>query len=325
MLKLVKAQGQGIVSDGGRWGHQHQGVPLGGVLDDFSFQVGNLALGNPANSACLELMGRFDFVCASACTVFLANRGAVGLLNGQPVSSGRVLVLQEGDVLRLQPPRLGFWNLLCMQGGVQVPLVLGSRSTCLAAGFGGLQGRALSVGDEILPGPECAASLSPECCLAMPLAWPVDGQELSMPVLPGPELDELTDESRHHFISQPFRLGLQSSRMGYRLEQDEAHRLNLARPLGLNSHAVHPGIVQLPPSGQPVVLLSEAQVTGGYPRIASIPASALWKLAQLGTGQLVHWQLLDEQGASLLLKQRERELMKYMAAIETNRSATHVD
>ena len=100
MLKVVRAQGQGIVSDLGRWGYQHEGVPIGGVLDPFSFGLGNLALGNAVNSACLELMGQFDFVCAKPCQVLFANRGAQALLNNKSVLCGQVLTLQEGDVLR---------------------------------------------------------------------------------------------------------------------------------------------------------------------------------------------------------------------------------
>ena len=88
----------------------YEGVPVGGVLDAFSYTVGNRALGNADNAACLELMGQFDFVCAKPCRVVLANRGAHAQLNNQSVWCGQVICLQEGDVLRTQPPGLGFWN-----------------------------------------------------------------------------------------------------------------------------------------------------------------------------------------------------------------------
>ncbi|MCR2746861.1 biotin-dependent carboxyltransferase family protein [Limnobacter parvus] len=324
MLKLVKAQGQGIVSDKGRWGYQYQGVPVGGVLDEFSFAVGNLALGNPENAACLELMGQFDFVCGKPCQVFLANRGAQALLNNKPVLGGRVLKLQEGDLLRTKPPWLGFWNMLCVQGGVNVPLVMGSRSTCLPAGFGGYLGRALQVGDEIHAGDKFTATLVSEVRLGLPTASLDPTKCLQVRCLAGPEFDALTEESKQVFVSQAFMLGQQSSRMAYRLES-AGSVLSMKHPLSLRSNAVHPGMVQLPPSGQPIVLLSDAQVTGGYPRIASVLASELWKFAHLGGGQGVHWVLVDAAQATRLQLQHEQETRRYHHAIESNNSENYVD
>lgn len=324
MLKVVKAQGQGLVSDAGRWGYQHEGVPVGGVLDPFSFTVGNWALGNHDNMACLELMGQFDFVCAKPCRVFLANRGAKALLNNKPVLCGKILNLQEGDVLRTQPPGLGFWNMLCLQGGVDVPLVMGSRSTCLAAGFGGSQGRALQVGDEIHAGHVFTSAIAEQLRLALPLATTDSTGRLVVHCLAGSEFELLTEDSQHLFCTQTHLLGDQSSRMGYRLEGVLA-TLSFKRAMTLRSHAVHPGLVQLPPSGQPVVLLSECQVTGGYPRIAAVLSCDLWKFAHLVSGQGVHWVVVDAAQAQRLQLQHDKELRRYHHVIESSDHQSHVD
>ncbi|WP_334120759.1 biotin-dependent carboxyltransferase family protein [Limnobacter sp.] len=325
MLKLVKAQGQGIVSDAGRWGCQHEGVPVGGVLDVFSYTVGNRALGNADNAACLELMGQFDFVCAKPCTVLFANRSAHAQLNNRQVVSGQVLVLQVGDVLRTLPPSLGFWNMLCLRGGVDVPVVMGSRSACIPAGFGGFQGRALQVGDEIHAGDLHSVScLDPAVRLAMPLAVGDSAKPLLVHCLPGPEFESLGKESRDLFQTQLHVLGSQSSRMGYRLNGVKAP-LVLKEALSLRSHAVHPGMVQLPPSGQPLVLLSESQVTGGYPRIASVLGCDLWKFANLGTGQSVQWLVVDAVQAMRAQLIHDKELERYQYAIESGVSENHDD
>ena len=315
MLKVVKAQGQGLVSDCGRWGYQHEGVPVGGVLDRFSFAVGNQALGNAENAACLELMGQFDFVCAKPCRVLLANRGAQALLNGRPVLCGQVVHLQEGDLLRTLAPFLGFWNMLCVQGGVDVPLVMGSRSTCAAAGFGGYQGRALQVGDELHAGEIQNNSLRFRGRLAMPLALREEAEALTVHCLAGPEFEALTSHSQTMFSTQIYAMGIQSSRMGYRLEGVH-EKLALKQALSLRSRAVHPGIVQLPPSGQPFVLLSEAQVTGGYPRVASVLSCELWKFAQLGSGQGVHWVIVDLSFAKKLQIKHDKEREIYRHVIQ---------
>lgn len=329
MLKLVRAQGQGIVSDTGRWGFQHEGVPVGGVLDSFSYALGNLALGNPQGAACLELMGQFDFVCAKPCRVFLANRGANALVNNKRVWCGVAIDLQEGDLLRTQPPSIGFWNLLCLGGGVNVPLVMGSRSTCIPAGFGGLQGRALLVGDEIHAGrvkaePPKFQTNKCEKRLAMPVANTDSTGCMPIHCLAGPEFQGLTAQSRELFLSQIHVLDLQSSRMGYRLEGMQG-KLEFKQSVSLRSHPVHPGMVQLPPSGNPVVLLCEAQVTGGYPRIASVLSCELWKFAQLGLGQGVHWVVVDADSALLLLAGHNRQMEAYHHVIERNSSQSDVD
>lgn len=324
MLKVVRAQGQGIVSDSGRWGYQHEGVPIGGVLDAYSFHLGNLALGNFHNAACLELMGEFDFVCAKPCRVLFANRGARAFLNGKSLLCGQLVELQEGDLLRTRPPHLGFWNILCVQGGVDVPEIMGSRSTCLAAGFGGFEGRALLVGDELHFSRHFSRSISPGIRLAMPLACCDHSARLVLHLLPGPEFFELNESSQNLFTHQCFSLGTQSSRMGYRLENSQSPLL-LKQAVSLHSHVVHPGVVQLPPGGHPVVLLCEAQVTGGYPRLGSVPTCDLWKLSQLGLGQSVSWVVIDDQQAQCLYLEHELERRRYQHAIEYSGATTDVD
>lgn len=324
MLEVIKAQGQGFVSDSGRWGYQHQGVPVGGVLDAWSYSIGNLALGNPASAACLELMGQFVFVCTQRGKVILANRGVQATLNSKRVYCGQVLHLQEGDVLDIKPPSLGFWTLLCMQGGVDVPIVMGSRSTCLAAGFGGFEGRALQVGDGLRAGEEFQSAVQEDIRMAMPLAPQNEAGALFVHCLPGPEFEALKPHSRQLFEQQTYTLGQQSSRMGYALKGAHA-TLELSASLSMRSHAVHPGIVQLPPGGTPVVLLCEAQVTGGYPRIASVLACELWKFAQLGSGQGVHWVLVDAAQATRLQHRHNTEMGRYHHVIESNRGKSHVD
>lgn len=318
MLKVIKAQGQGLVSDSGRWGYQHQGVPVGGVLDSFSYTVGNRALGNLDKAACLELMGQFVFVCTQPGKVFLANRGAQATLNSKVVYCGQVLYLQEGDVLVIKPPHLGFWTLLCIQGGIDVPMVMGSRSTCLAAVFGGFEGRALQAGDCLKAGSEFQPAVRQGIRLAMPLALRNGAGELPVRCLPGPEFEALNPDSLQLFEQQAYTLGQQCSRMGYALQAQHSP-LQLSGSLSLRSHAVHPGIVQLPPRGNPVVLLCESQVTGGYPRLACVLASELWKFSQLGPGQSVHWVVVDAAQAKRLQHQHNNEIRRYHHVIESNR------
>jgi 5-oxoprolinase (ATP-hydrolysing) subunit C len=320
VLKVVRAQGQGLVSDGGRFGLQGQGVPVGGVLDAFSYRIANAALGNPPGLAALELMGKFEFVCTESVELILGSRASHASLDGRVLHDGQVYTLQAGDVLHVNPARVGFWTLLCVRGGFDVPPVLGSRSTCLAAGFGGYEGRALQVGDTLPIGntAHCAPALKQSKRLSLPFA--VDQNNvLRVACVAGPEFDCLTEESRHAFANTLFDFNIQSSRMGFRLDP-ACGPMGFSLAKSWRSVAVQPGIVQMPPGGRPVVLLSEAQTTGGYPRVASVLSSDLWKLAQFGPDVRLQFEWVSRQAACERNRSHAKDWMFYQQVIEN-----HVD
>lgn len=320
MLKVVKAQGQGFVSDAGRFGFQGQGVPVGGVLDTFSYRIGNAALGNPEGLAALELMGKFEFVCTQGFDLILASRGSNASLDGHLLQDGRVYTLQAGDVLRVNPTQVGFWTVLCVRGGIDVDAVLGSRSTCLAAGFGGYEGRVLQVGDDLPIGSaaRCTPALGTHKRLSLPFAVDAGGV-LRVACVAGPEFDWLTEESKQAFANTSYGFNIQSSRMGYHLTP-ACGPMKFSQASSIRSCPVQPGIVQMPPSGLPVVLLSEAQTTGGYPRVVSVLGCDLWKLAQFGPGVQLQFELVSMGDACELNAKHANEWMLYQQVIQN-----HVD
>ncbi len=320
MLKVVKAQGQGFVSDAGRFGYQSQGVPVGGVLDGFSYRIGNAALGNPQGTAALELMGKFEFVCTQGVELILPSRGSNASLDDRTLKDGQVYVLQAGDVLRVNPTHVGFWTLLCVRGGFDVPPVLGSRSTCLAAGFGGYEGRALQVGDELPIGDtaRCTPPLAYSKRLSLPLAVS-EYSVLHVACVAGPEWDCLTEQSRHAFSTTLYSFNVQSSRMGYRLDP-ACGPFELSAITSIRSCPVQPGMVQMPPSGVPVILLSEAQTTGGYPRVACVLDCDVWKLAQFRPGVQLQFELVSMDDACDLNAKHAKDWMLYQQVIKD-----HVD
>ncbi|WP_370262503.1 biotin-dependent carboxyltransferase family protein [Limnobacter sp.] len=314
MLKVIKAKGVGLVSDLGRWGHQSQGVPVGGVLDPVALAVGNWALGNQDSAACLELMGQFELLCSEPCLVLMASAGAMFAVNRRAGFAGRVYHLTEGDVLNVQGCAHGLWNILCVAGGVDVPLVLGSRSTCLPARFGGMEGRALLPGDVLPCGQSQGQSLHTRATLAMPGFYIQPRGPLPLPVLPGPEWEALGGAVQQALLGLPYTVVADSGRMGYRLRASGGALTPTS--LSVRSHAVLPGLLQWTPQGQPIVLMCEAQVTGGYPRLGVVPSCALWKLAYRVPGQAVQFELVSLEQCLALQAAHERFLSQYRHAIE---------
>ncbi|MGH8579186.1 MAG: biotin-dependent carboxyltransferase family protein [Gammaproteobacteria bacterium] len=275
MIEVIRAGLLTTVQDLGRSGYRQLGVGHGGALDPLALTVGNRLVGNEANTAGLEItvgsVVRLGFHISASIALTGANVSAD--LDGEPVWHGWRTRVREGQTLTLAAPRFGMRAYLAIAGGIDVPPVLGSRSTDLNAGFGGLAGRALQDGDSLPLG------------RATP---PTGRQGIKLPdwdmfarAIPGPEYDSFKREAQQVFWQAEWKVSAQSNRMGYRLR---GPALTYANPRELLSHAVLPGTVQVPPNGQPIVLLADAQTTGGYPRIATVIEADLWKLAQVRLG-----------------------------------------
>lgn len=311
MLKLIRASGLATIQDSGRWGYLSQGVPVCGVLDHLSFRMANLALANPENAACIEFMGRFDWVCAQPCVVMLASRHGRLTVNKREISSGLSVLLQDGDIIQIESQPYAPWGLLCMGGGVQVPLVLGSRSTCVVAGFGGYLGRTLRSGDVVCAGESVTPiPFNPKPRLALPSSVGEEPQVLRF--IPGPEFGALSVTAQTEFTTQTYRVSSQASRMGYRLD---GVPLDSGELRSGPSYVAQPGLIQLPPSGFPIVLLADAQATGGYPRIGTVIQADLWKFAHWGSGQALKFAAVGLEDAQHALKKQERELMRLKVAL----------
>lgn len=282
------------VQDLGRRGHRAAGVPLGGAMDTFALRLANLLVGNPENTAALEftLLGpEFEF---SAETIVAAGGGDFGAVPlWQPVR------VRAGERLKFGPARTGCRGYLAIVGGFEVAPVLGSRSTYLRAAFGGHEGRALRDGD-VLRAPDLARQVVGR--------WHIDGRILpgyspapTVRVLRGAQADEFGAE----LFNTEFEVTPRSDRMGVRLA---GPALGRATAGDLVSSTVVPGTVQVPPDGQPIVLMADAQTIGGYPQIAHVIGVDLPLVAQLRPGDTLHFSEVTLAEAHELAHTRERVL-----------------
>jgi KipI family sensor histidine kinase inhibitor len=315
LLRVVAAGPLTTVQDGGRAGYEEFGVPAGGALDEVSYRVANRLAGNDPAAAVLEVTGGGLMIEAmEPVRIALAGADLAARVNAEPFPPGTQRMLHAGDRLALERPRSGLRAYLAVEGGVAVPTVLGSRSTCLAAGFGGLDGRALRAGDVIAAYP--GRGLPPPEQEIPPRLRAFAGSEVTLRVTPGPQSNWLSSEAWAAFLGQDYTIGPASDRMGLRLEGCRPVASDLTE---LVSEGVPPGAVQLLPSGQPVLLLADRQTTGGYPKPAVVAAVDLPAAAQLLPGARVRFLLIGVASARRLLEERDRLLASWAGKVRNFR------
>lgn len=321
------------VQDLGREGLRQLGICPGGALDTLALRLANRLVGNPEGAAGIELtMGNAELRFESDTRIALMGDDFGARLDGMPLYAGWSVPVRAGQSLKFgganATGRAGLRSWLAVAGGIDVPPVMGSRSTDLKAGFGGLGGRALKKGDRLPLG----ASPLTEAQRARrafgvhgPDPWRDEGADAPVApacddgarvlrVMAGPEAHQFTAASRAAFHAAAWRITPQSNRMGSRLEGPALQRTATGDML---SAGVVPGTVQVPPSGQPIILMGDAQTTGGYPRIAVVIRADLWKLAQAPLGGLLRLVEVDAAAALTAWQSQQR----YLASVDQGLAA----
>jgi antagonist of KipI len=296
------------VQDLGRSGLLGYGVPFCGGMDQFSLVAANLIVGNEPGCACLETTIVGPALEALRETQ-LAVTGAECFprVNAENVSMWRTLSLEKGDVLSFGSVRSGCRAYLSVRGGVDVPVVLGSRSTFVRGGFGGLGGRVLRNGDVI------------GCFEAAPLRTEFSFPEKLLPsfadcvearVVLGPQEDMFTETGMSAFLSGLFRITSEADRMGYRLD---GPRVTHRKSADIVSDALLPGAVQVPQDGRPIVVMRDAQTTGGYSKVGVVISPDLSVLGQAKPGGSVRFSKVSVDEA----QQRSREFLKLLNSLSS--------
>lgn len=314
MITVLKPGLQASVQDLGRPGLRHLGVGLSGAMDRLSLAVGNCIVRNPPDVAGLELtMPPAQIRFESACAIALTGADCAAHLDEVPVGRGRRIAVRGGQTLDITAARAGIHVYVCISGGIDVPPVLGSRSTDLQAGLGGLDGRPLRPGDTlkiraVAAAPAKAAARSdPDQGAAAPVAVLLPEMKGVIRVMRGPEFEEFDVAARDDLLQSLWTVTPQSNRMGYRMLGATLSRRTTRQ---LNSHAVFPGVIQVPDGGAPIVLMADAQATGGYPKIATVIAADLWRLAQVRPGNTIGFELVTRAQAHQAWQKQQQYLMR---------------
>lgn len=311
MIEIVKPGLQTTIQDGGRSGYQAYGVPVCGAMDWQALALANILAGNPWDEAALEVCALGPTILFRQDAVFaLAGADFSACLNGQPLASNQAFLAHEGDLLEMGACKCGFRGYLSVAGGFDIPAVMESRSTCLSAGFGGFQGRALKAGDLIL--------------LRTPQVWLRDlpGRQIcwshipnaSVRVVLGPQQEAFSQEGLDTFFSSEYRLGNQYDRMGCRLEGSPIALKENASP-NIISDGVVMGSIQVP-NGQPIIMMADRQTTGGYVKLGTVITADLPLMAQKRPGDTVQFQCVTVQQGQFARRDCIRRLKNLQEELE---------
>jgi antagonist of KipI len=305
VLRVIKPGMLTTIQDAGRWGFQARGVPVAGPMDPVSHRLANALVGNVREAAALEitLLGpELEFEDERLVAVTGAEFEIT--LDGKAVRGNAPFVVTAESRLRFGERRRGARAYLAISSGIAVSPMLGSRSTHLVSAMGGAAGRALAAGDRLPLGDPRkveGAVLAPQ-----PAAVPLPERHARLRVLPGPQRDYFSGDALEVLQSAPYAIGQNSDRMGYRLE---GPRLTHARGADIISDATPLGVLQVPASGQPILLMADRQTTGGYPKIATVISADVAVAGQLGPADTISFAVCTPAEAMAALIAQERALM----------------
>jgi biotin-dependent carboxylase-like uncharacterized protein len=301
------------IQDLGRIGYQDVGVPRSGPIDRVSLALANALVGNPPDAPCLEILlqGPTLKVLAESVRVALAGCGAaleVRSANPRRIGAGQSVRLVRGEVLKIGSFGDSVCGYLAIEGGLAVPRVLGSASTYVRGGIGGFHGRRLQPRD-VLDLKLGAVGEGPERALARPLDLRLNDP---IRVVLGPQTDYFTDVAMRTFLSSDYVVSTQADRMGYRLQGPVvAHKAGY----DIVSDGIVTGSVQVPGSGQPIVLMVDNQTTGGYPKIATVISADVPLVARRRPGRTIRFVEVDVVEAERLRKEQETALAQQISAM----------
>jgi biotin-dependent carboxylase-like uncharacterized protein len=302
-MKAFEVSNPGIfttIQDLGRPGYMKYGTPASGVADSFSAQVANLLVGNPPGAALLEItLFRLELLALNDLIIAVTGGNLSPNLNGKSLPMWQALALREGERVAFRARKEGFRAYLAIQGGFSGREFLGSRSVFVR----GLMGNVLQTG-EILEIANPVTQSIPFRKILQEMI-PVFSNKNILRVILGPQDDRFTQKGMETFLSSAYRVNSQSDRMGYRLEGPTIEHLQGS---DIISEPIARGAIQVPGDGLPILLLWDAQVSGGYTKIANVISADLGRLAQVMPGENLRFQSVTLEEAHQALREEKLRL-----------------
>lgn len=287
------------VQDIGRWGYQEFGMPVSGVMDEFSHRCANALVGNKEDEGSLEitLMGpeiRFNGKIGFAVT----GADFDMTLNGESIKGWSYYLAKKGDILRFGHLNSGARTYLAVSGGIPIDKFMGSRSTYLRGKLGGIEGRALKKGDVLPVGKRKRFLKKPFIAEKEIPRW-ISSPEIR--IIKGVNANSFSEETLEWFERRFYHLDNDSDRMGFRLK---GTALEHKAGADVFSYGICKGAIQVPGDGQPIIMMADRQTTGGYTQIASVISADLHKVAQLKPGDYLKFKFVDYDEAVAALREQ---------------------
>lgn len=280
-IKIHKAGLLTTVQDAGRYGFQRYGMPVSGAMDLLSLHQANYLVSNLENEACLEVTAlgpEIEFESNTYIAICGADMNAQ--INGNEIEMYKTIKVNSGDKLTFRGLRSGFRTYISFAGGIEVPLVMGSKSTYMRGEIGGFQGRQINKGDIL----EIGDNTNIEIREINKRDIPIFNEYFTARIIPGPEADHFKVNGLATFLHSEFTLTDQCDRMGYRLTGNKIKHKTSA---DIISSGITFGTIQVPAHGEPIIMMADRQTTGGYTRIANVISDDLPFIAQLKPGDKI--------------------------------------
>ena len=294
-MKIITANALASIQDSGRFGYRSMGVTRSGAMDNWALQAGNALINNELNEPAIEIaMGELSIAFEEEVSFCITGALYEAYLDDKRIPCYWRINAQAGQTLKLVRPLQGMYSYLCVHGGLDIQSILSSASTNLKAGFGGVEGRYLQADDTL--NIKVATHLT-VIGVARLTPSPI------IRVIKSSEYEHFTASSKAAFELEQWKLQTNSNRMGYRLASSLALELN--EPIQMSSHGVDIGMIQVPPQGQPIVLMADAQTTGGYPKIATVIDADIGLMAQTRFGKTCQFALVSVEQAIDATRQRQ--------------------
>ena len=322
-LKVVSPGLASTIQDLGRHGYRDAGVPVSGPLDRVAFTLANALVGNAANTPAIEIRMQGPILDVVAESVRLALVGSAGGLiveggAGGAIAPGRSVRVPCGRRLRCAPLGEVGCAYLAVEGGIAVPSCLGSASTYVPGHIGGLHGGLLQPGD-ILPLHVGDAPQRSERMLVQPMAAMLDAP---IRVVLGPQDDHFTKEAVETLLSATYTISPHADRMGFRMQ---GPKLQHAKGFNIVSDGIVSGSIQVPGSGEPIVLMADAQTTGGYPKIATIISSDVPLIGRRRPGAHVRFVAVTQEQGEAARREQEQVIAQSIAEMRDVLEAQRID
>ncbi|MQG20467.1 MAG: biotin-dependent carboxyltransferase [SAR202 cluster bacterium] len=307
VLEVINPGITTTIQDLGRYGYQRYGLPVSGAMDVFSLRVANGLVGNDEREAGLEITAvgaSFRFL--SDAVIAITGGDLNPHINNQAVSMWHPIVIEAGSRLDFIESRAGFRAYVAIHGGIDVPLVLGSRSTDVRSGIGGLDGCSLQRNDILsIMTEESSLTFSGKTIRFDDI--PVYDHHHDVRILLGPQDDAFPSESISTLLSSTYRIGSASDRVGYRLEGPSIeHHTNA----DIISDATSFGTIQIPGDGMPIILFADRGTTGGYAKIGTVISADLGNLAQAAPGDTINFATVNVDVAYQSLESQRHVLIR---------------
>lgn len=306
MIEVLKPGFFTLIQDAGRFGYQEFGMPVSGAMDLESYRFANWLVGNSLEEAVLEITMTGPVLKFNRATIIgITGANMQPMLDGVLVAMYTTLIVNRGSVLSFGTLLSGCRTYVAFSGGFELQAEMGSFSTYTYAKLGGLNGGALCKGDQIHLKSNAKKSLK-----TVPKQFRINPYTiLSARVMEGPESALFLEKELEKFYSNEFVLSSESNRMGYRLK---GVPIKISSDFEMLSSGVVKGTIQIPSNSQPILLLSDAQTTGGYPRIANVIQAEVSLLAQQKPGDRIRFRKISLEEAQAIAYNKEMAMQKIL-------------